>query len=157
MSVIKIEKFKNAVVNLLDETFDDVHGFYLDKNTSLFETLNQITAAEASIHVGGKCATLAAQVKHISFYFDVFDKSVRDPDYPKADWGKIWLTVNQVDEEEWKLIKTELRSNYNRILVLIEETSFWDDEAILGGAMDLIAHTAYHLGEIRQALCCLRM
>jgi hypothetical protein len=132
------------------------HGFYLDENTSLFETLDQIIAAEASIPVGGKCATLAAQVKHISFYLDIYEQYVRDPDIPKADWGEVWRTVNQVNDEEWKSIKTELRSNYNRILALIEETSFWDDEDVIGGAIDLIAHTIYHLGELRQALCCLR-
>ena len=26
----------------------------------------------------------------------------------------------------------------------------------LGGAMAALGHTAYHLGEIRQALCCLK-
>lgn len=157
MSVIQVDIFKKVLINLLDETFDHVHGFYLDNNTSLFETLDQITAKEASIPVGKKCATLAAQVKHISFYLDIYYKFVHDPAYPKADWGEIWRTVNEVNEEEWEMIKAELRSNYNQILALIEETSFWDDGVVLGGAMDLIAHTAYHLGEIRQALCWLRV
>lgn len=61
---------------LLDETFDNVHGFFLDKGTSMFETLAAISAEEASIPVGGKCPTLAAQVKHVAFYLDVLERSV---------------------------------------------------------------------------------
>jgi len=92
MTTIQSEHFTKAILTLLDETFDNVHGAYLDKNTSLFETLAGITAQEASIPVGGKCATLAAQVKHVAFYLDVVDKSVRDPSFPRVDWGEIWRT-----------------------------------------------------------------
>lgn len=73
MASIQSEHFTKALIVLLDETFENVHGYYLDKNTSLFETLASLTADEASIPVGGKCATLAAQVKHIAVYLDVID------------------------------------------------------------------------------------
>ncbi|MFO7537808.1 MAG: hypothetical protein R6X32_07075, partial [Chloroflexota bacterium] len=88
-ALIQPEHFTQALYALLDETFDNVQGYYLDKGTSLFETLATISAAEASIPVGGQCATLAAQVKHIAFYLDVVDNSVRDPNYPRADWDEI--------------------------------------------------------------------
>ena len=156
MSSIPPQHFTRALFALLDETFDNVQGFYLDKGTSLFETLADISAAEASIPVGGKCATLAAQVKHVAFYLDVVDKSVRDPGYPRVDWGEIWRTVSSVTPDEWEAIKAELRTNYNRILKLIEEMPTWSSEAEIGGAIAVVAHTAYHLGEIRQALCTLR-
>jgi hypothetical protein len=156
MSSIASEHFTKALVVLLDETFDNVQGAYLDRGTSLFETLADITAEEASIPVGGKCATLAAQVKHVAFYLDVVDKSVRNPNYPRVDWGEIWRTVSSVTPDEWTEIKTELRANYNRILKLIEDMPAWSGEKEIGGAIAVIAHTAYHLGEIRQALCTLR-
>jgi len=54
MSSIQSEYFTKALFTLLDETFDNIHGFYLDRNASLFETLANITADEASIPVGGK-------------------------------------------------------------------------------------------------------
>jgi hypothetical protein len=38
---------------------------------------------------------------------------------------------------------------------LFNKTEKWDDETI-GGSMAIIVHTAYHLGEIRQALCTLK-
>jgi hypothetical protein len=156
MSTIKPDHFTKALYALLDETFDNVQGFYLDGGNSLFETLADISAAEASIPVGGKCATLAAQVKHLAFYLEVTDKSTRDPSYPQVDWGEIWRTVGSVTPEEWDAIRAELRDNYQRILALIQDTPAWPSEAEIGGAMAVIAHSAYHLGEIRQALCTLR-
>lgn len=156
MNSIQTEQFVKALLVLLDETFENAHGYYLDKQTSLFETLAGITAEEASKPVGGKCATLAAQVKHIAFYLEVVEKSVQDPNYPPADWGEIWRTVKQVTPEEWQALQEELRTNYHKIIQLINSAPAWLSEAEIGGAMAIIAHTAYHLGEIRQALCTLR-
>lgn len=152
---IQTVHFTKALHSTLDETFDNVQGSYLDKGTSMFETLATISAEEASVLVGGRCATLAAQVKHVAFYLDVVEKSVRDPNYPPADWEEIWRTVSGVTPDEWDGIRAELRANYGRILRLIEDTPVWE-EAHIGGAVALIAHTAYHLGEIRQALCSLK-
>jgi len=156
MSTIQSEQFVNAIISLLDETFNQVHGYFLDKNTSLFETLAGISAEEASIPVGGKCASLAAQVKHISFYLDAIIQMIQNPDFQGVDWGEIWRTVEKVNEEEWDAIKQELSVNYNRILDLVKQTPDWSDERAIGGAIGVITHTAYHLGEIRQALCTLR-
>lgn len=155
MQSIDPAHFKAAFRRLLDETFDHVQGFYLDGGTSLFETLAGISAAEASIPVGGRCATLAAQVKHTAFYLDVVDRSVRDPNTPRADWGEIWRTVSAVSPEEWTAFQAELRANYNRILALMEDVPAWGEEQ-MAGSMAVLAHTAYHLGEIRQALCTLK-
>jgi hypothetical protein len=156
MITINAEHFTNALYTLLDETFDNVQGYYLDKGTSMFETLASISAAEASIPVGGKCATLAAQVKHVAFYLDVVDRSVRDPNTPKADWDEIWRTVSSVSPDEWAATQAELRASYDRIKKLIQDAPGWPSEAEIGGAIAVIAHTAYHLGEIRQALCTLK-
>lgn len=106
--------------------------------------------------MSGKCATLAAHVKHVAFYLDVIDKSVRDPHYPKVDWEEIWRTVKHVTPEEWEAIKVELRMNYDRIKKLIDETREWPSEQHIGGTIAVIAHTAYHIGAIRQALCTLK-
>lgn len=156
MNIIDTKHFTSALMTLLDETFDNVHGYYLDRGTSLFETLAGITAAEASIPVGGRCATLAAQVKHTAFYLDVIEASIRDPNYPRADWGEIWRTVHAVTPDGWAAIQAELRQSYDRIIALIEETSSWPGADEIGGAIALVVHTAYHLGEIRQALCTLK-
>jgi len=148
--------FTNALYGLLDETFDNVHGYYLDKGTSMFETLATISAEEASIPVGGQCATLAAQVKHVAFYLDVLEENVRTQKFEPVDWDKIWRETSTVTPEEWDAIQLSLRESYNRIKVLINDTPEWSSERQIGGAIATIVHTAYHLGEIRQALCVIK-
>ncbi len=147
---------KKALYLLLDETFDNVQGLYLDKGTSFFETLATISAEEASIPVGGQCATLAAQVKHTAFYLDVLEENVRTQKFEPVDWDKIWREVTAVSPQEWQTYQAELRQSYNRTKQLINDTTEWNNERVIGGAIAMIAHTAYHLGEIRQALCVLK-
>jgi hypothetical protein len=150
---IQTDHFIKALDALLDETFDNVQGYFLDKGTSMFETLATISAEEASVPVGGKCATLAAQVKHVAFYLDVLDKAVRTQQFERQDWDKIWRETRAVTPEEWEALKSSLRESYNRIKILINDTPEWSSERQIGGAIAIIVHTAYHLGEIRQALC----
>ena len=153
---IQAEHFTNALYTLLDEAFDNVHGYFLDKGTSLFETLATISAEEASAPVGGKCATLAAQVKHIAFYLELVERNVRSGTNEEADWGEIWRTTSAVTPEEWEEIKARLRAAYDSIRALIADTREWPNEEYVGGAIATVVHTVYHLGEIRQALCTLK-
>jgi len=155
-SQIQVDHFTKALYDVLDETFDNVRGYYLDGGTSLFETLATISAEEASIPVGGKCATLAAQVKHVAFYLDVLERSVRTATNEAVDWGEIWRTTEGVNPVEWEGLKAGLRDSYDRIKMLIHDMPAWPSEYEIGGAIAMIAHTAYHLGEIRQALCTIK-
>lgn len=152
---INPQDFLNSALALLEETFDQTRGIYLDKDTSLFCTLDTISAQEASIPVGGKCASLAAQVAHVIFYLDVLERYVVQHDTSPADWGKIWRTVERVSPEEWQALKDGLRSAYGRTVELFRSQEEWNEDSI-GGVMATIVHSAYHLGEIRQALCTLQ-
>ena len=153
--MIKQEDFLNNLFSLLDETFDNTHGHYLDKDTSLFRTLETVSAQEASIPVGGKCASLAAQVAHVTFYMEVLERAAIHNDTTPADWGEIWRTIEKVTPEEWDSFRDKLKATYLRINKLFHENPIWNDDTI-GGAMAIVVHTAYHLGEIRQALCTLK-
>lgn len=149
-------RFTKELFDILEEIFETHHGIFLDKNTSLFETLETITAAEASRPVGGKCASLAAQVAHVNFYLEVLERYLLTRDARDVDWGEIWRRVQAVTPNEWAASKAQLRETYQRITALLHNCETWDDEVIIGGALAIVVHTAYHLGEIRQALCTLR-
>ncbi|MEZ4712651.1 MAG: hypothetical protein R3A44_36020 [Caldilineaceae bacterium] len=153
---ISIEHYTNVIGYALKETFESVHGVYLDKGTSLFETLADISAAEASIPVGGKCATIAAQVEHTRFYLDVLEQYMLGQNPGKVDWAEIWNTVSAIDEAEWAAIQARLRASYQRVTASINGIETWRTEDEVGGPIAIIAHTAYHLGEIRQALCTIK-
>lgn len=153
---IESAQFTGALYMLLDETFDNVQGIFLDKGTSMFETLATISAEEASIPVGGQCATLAAQVKHTAFYLEVVERNMRSGTYERVDWGEIWRTTAAVTPEEWQAIKARLRTAYDSIRNLVADQTAWPSEQEIGGAIATVVHTAYHLGEIRQALCTIK-
>ena len=153
--MIKQEDFLNNLFSLLDETFDNTHGHYLDKDTSLCRTLETVSAQEASIPVGGKCALLAAQVAHVTFYMEVLERYVVYNASTPADWGEIWRTVEKVAPEEWDELKSNLKDTYCRIEKMFRDNQVWNDDSI-GGSLSIVVHTAYHLGEIRQALCTLK-
>ena len=63
-NAISQKLFTDELFAVLEETFETHHGIYLDKGTSLFETLETITAAEASRPVGGKCAAAVVLGEH---------------------------------------------------------------------------------------------
>ena len=153
---IQTQHFTQALNALLEEVFENVHGIILDKGTSMFETLADISAEEASIPVGGKCATLAAQVKHTAFYLDTLIHQVTSGQQSPVDWDDIWNNTRAVDADEWQAIIAGLRASYDGIKALVASAPGWPSERHIGGAIGAIAHTAYHLGEIRQALCTLR-
>jgi hypothetical protein len=147
------EHIVQDLFDILDEAFVTHHGIFLDEGTSLFETLDTITAAEASIPVGGKCAALAAQVAHVNFYLEVIEAYILKQDRGKVDWGEIWRRVNTVSPEEWNAYKDQLKETYQRIVSMLQNLQDWNEERPIGGALAIAVHTAYHLGEIRQALC----
>ena len=152
---IKAEDFSANLFKLMQETFETPSGIFLDKNTSLFQTLETVSAQEASIPVGGKCASLAAQVAHVTFFIEAFERFAIHQDTSPVDWGKIWRTVEKVTPEEWDTLKNNLKQTYERINNLFHENKTWNEDTI-GGALSIVVHTAYHLGEIRQALCVLK-
>ena len=143
------------LASLLDETFHTVHGHYLDKHTSLFETLATISAEEASQPIGDRCATLAAQVNHIRVYIEVLERSMRGEEVGQTDWAASWRVAG-VDDAEWEALKQRLDAASERVLATTRGRPPGDGAAALSGALAILAHTAYHLGEIRQALCTIK-
>lgn len=151
--MISPESFSKELFALLEETFETHHGIYLDKGTSLFETLNQVSAGEASIPVGNRCATIAAQVEHVIFYLEVLERCLAGEDVGRPDWGEIWSRVAGVTDTEWDELQDRLKATYAWIGNMLRGIKNWEDNDAIGCSMAIVVHTAYHLGEIRQALC----
>ncbi|MBC7930710.1 MAG: DinB family protein [Rubrivivax sp.] len=153
---IALEQFTKELFECLDETFDQHHGVYLDKGTSLFETLETTSAEEASRQIAENCATVAAQVEHVRFYLDVLGDAIQKEEVTKVDWREIWQTVREVTPEEWEAQKRRLKESYERVLATLKSYDKWEGEYGVAGALAILTHTAYHLGGIRQALCAIK-
>lgn len=152
---IPVERFTFTLFGLLTEAFESVYGIFLDRGTSLFETLDGITADEASQASSDRCATLAAQVNHVRFYLDVFEGYMLEAPPQEVDWQSSWQ-IGAVTAEEWESLKMSLRESYARVRRTMESFDSWDSDHRLGGALAIVVHTAHHLGEIRQMLCVVR-
>ena len=153
---IQQENFTKPLYDLLDEVFVTHHGIFLDKNTSLFETLASISAEQASRPVGGKCASLAAQVKHLTFYVDLLERYMLGENVGRVDWDEIWRTTEKVTPAEWTALIENANRAHARLVGKMQALKTWDNEDAIGAAMAIVVHTAYHLGEIRQAMCFLK-
>ena len=74
---IATESFTEQLFKFFEETFERVHGLYLDRGTSLFETLDSLTAEEASRRQSANSGSIAAKVEHVRFFLTVCDDSMR--------------------------------------------------------------------------------
>jgi hypothetical protein len=155
ISVISVERLTTELYAIFDETFENVHGIYLDSNTSLFETLATVSAEEASRPVSSRCASIAGQVEHVRFFIDVLERYIKDEKLGRVDWQGSWY-LKTVTPEEWAALKARLKDAYTSVLATLKSIDNWDGENELGGALSVAIHTAYHLGEIRQALCTIK-
>jgi hypothetical protein len=146
---IPVETVRHSLLALWEEITSHVNNFVLDEGTSLFETLADITAEEASRPVSKQSANLAAQVNHTWFYIDCLLTQSEN-----NDWDGSWQ-VGPVDDAAWQELIARLRASVEQVTQFMQTFEAWD-ERYLGGAIALIAHTSYHLGEIRQGIGVLR-
>jgi hypothetical protein len=151
-ATIAISDFRNAFFVLLDEIFvgGGEQDFVLDGGTSLVETLREISADEASVPVSARTASLAAEVNHIQVYLN----AMLNPG-TKVDWDASWTAVTQVDDSAWGALIDRLEETHQAIRGFAGTFEGWDSRYV-GGAMAMVVHTAYHLGEIRTGIGVIR-
>lgn len=149
---LNAQSVKNAISSAFQETFDDVVGMYLDTGDNLWATLDGVTAEQASVPIASGGNTIAAQIAHMTYYLDVMAEYMRGVK-PETDWAAAWKTTS-VNEDEWKDLRRALAERQQEILTLINAASedVFDDPDILGGTYGIVAHNAFHLGQIRHAL-----
>ena len=140
------------VTRMLREAFEGPPGpwtYFTDTapGTGVFPTIRGLTAAQASKVGGPGRTTIAGHIHHLSSSVALSAAELRG-EPASRDRSRSW-TVGTVDEAEWATLRARLREEYQNLLVAVETHALWDEDA-LGAAMGAIAHTAYHLGAIRQ-------
>jgi hypothetical protein len=144
----------SLLTRMLHEAFEGPPGpwtYFTDTTpgTGVFATLGGLTAAQASTVGGPGRTTIAGHVHHVSSSVVLSTQGLRG-ESPSRDRSGSW-TVSTVDEAEWAALRARLRDEYERLVVAVATRALWDEDA-LAVAMGAIAHTAYHLGAIRQRL-----
>ena len=143
------KQFLEAAAYLLRETFEGaIEGqpsAYLDAGVGMFATLDGISADAASADFNG--TTIAAQTEHAKFYLDRICEYMGGRTTP-VNWEDSWL-IETVSDEEWTALRSTVRVSYESALRCLVSITEWDEKKV-GMVFGLIAHSAYHLGSMRQ-------
>ncbi len=108
-------------------------------------TLEKLSAEQVSRSVNG--TSIAAQTEHAKFYLDRLCEFIGGRT-ERVNWEDSWL-IEDVSEEEWNALRETVRRSYENALRCFAENQDWSEDNV-GMAMGMLAHTAYHLGAIRQ-------
>lgn len=153
MGAIAEEVFTGSLFFILKETFEGpppkTSSAFLDQGCGLFQTVEKLTAEDASRAAGSGTKTIAAHCAHMKFYLDALHGYVQGSS-ERADWKQSWL-IQTVGPEEWESLKRELREAYAVVSEALRSVEDWGKRPV-GGAMAVVAHTAYHLGAVRQLM-----
>lgn len=157
MSTIKVDEFKNPLLMLLAEAFgvsDAANGFFMDDGHSgLLGTLDGLTAVTASARLRPVNATIAAHTNHVLFLLDLFMAYERG-EQPSHDWEGSWK-VQLVDDAAWDALRADVRARYGEVTGALRARTDWPEQAVSVAIM-LLAHVAYHTGEIKQIITSLQ-
>lgn len=142
-------QFVESVAYLLRETFEGSPpgqpSAFLDRGVGFFTTIDPLTAVAASTEFHG--TTVAAQTEHAKFYLDRLCEFLHGRT-ASVNWEDSWL-IETVNDDEWAALRTTVRKSYEDVLRCLAEITNWN-ERHAGMAVGMVAHTAYHLGAIRQ-------
>lgn len=149
MEGISKQHFTAAVAYLLRESFEGSPegqaSAYLDRGIGFFSTLDKLSAADASREFSG--TTIAAQTEHAKFYLDRLCEFIGGRT-ERVNWEDSWL-IETVNDTEWDALRMTVRRSYENVLRCIAAVDDWTEDRT-GMAIGMVAHTAYHLGAIRQ-------
>src|SRR4029079_10564982 len=146
---IPVATFAEATAYLLHETFEGSPegqpSAYLDRGTGFFSTLAHLSAEQVSRDLEG--TTIAAQTEHAKFYLDRLCEFIGGRT-EKVNWEDSWL-IETVNDDEWTALRATCTPAYENALKCLAGVDSWDTMKA-GMAIGLVAHSAYHLGAIRQ-------
>jgi len=148
--------FQRAVSKLLTEIFNGPPGaeaYILNPgDPGLHRQLETISASTASRQAIPGRSSIAAHTDHVHFGLSLLVRWLSGEENPfaGADWNGSWQRTT-VTEEQWRARRDSLREKADAWQKAVAARSDWDD-VTAAGALSTIAHTAYHLGAIRQIL-----
>lgn len=144
---------QTSVRNMLREAFEgppnprETWFTNNEANFGIFGVLKVLSADEASTLVHGN--TLAAHAHHVRYHLSGTNALLETGKYPKMDWGTSWAKTS-VTAREWEEVQVALQHEYTRLMRALECVG--GSEEIANEILASLAHSAYHLGAMRQML-----
>jgi hypothetical protein len=148
--------FKRRLSMLLTEIFDGPpasEAYVLNPgDPGLIRQLDSIDAAAASARPMPGKTTIASHVDHLAHGLTLMNRWAAGDEnaFAGADWNASWQRTT-VTDEQWQSLRARLAREAAAWQKVVESRTDWD-EITASGALSSAAHTAYHLGAIRQIL-----
>lgn len=145
---------RDQLLAVLQEAFEGPRqswSYFTDPGptSGFLGTVEALSAEEVSRPFGPSGNTIAAHAYHAAFGLAVSSAWIGGDRTP-PNWRDSWK-LKTVDDATWAKLRDQLQREYEDLTRVIESIDLSNPEA-LGGAVGAIAHTAYHLGAIRQGL-----
>jgi len=148
--------FQRALSNMLTEIFNGPPGqeaYVINPgDPGLLRQLDTIDASVASKQLMPGRSTIAAHVDHVHFGLAIMNRWAAGEENPwaGADWNGSWQRP-PVTEDQWRTLRDNLRREADVWRNVVANRASWND-LWASAALSTAAHTAYHLGAIRQIL-----
>lgn len=120
-----------------------------EPDCSVLGTVRHLTAAQAWHKPGGLAHSVAEHVAHILFSLNHAAKCASAGRELEADWNTSWY-VGQPDPAQWLSLQRQLREAHLRLRMWVHADETFESRDNIARLVATIAHTAYHLGAIRQ-------
>jgi hypothetical protein len=152
--------FQRALSNMLMELFDGPPGqeaYVLNPgDPGLLRQLDTIDAKIASTPPTQGQKSIAAHVDHVQFGLAILNRWAAGEANPwaGANFNASWERTS-VAEDQWRALRDGLRREADKWREAVGARTNWDDMSAAAG-LSTVAHTAYHLGAIRQILAALQ-
>ena len=148
--------FQRALSKLLIEIFNGPparEAYLLNPgDPGLLRQLDSIDADDASNRPMAGKSTIAAHVDHVCYGLSLLNRWAEGEANPwaSADWEVSWRRTT-VSDDQWRALRATLLREVESWQKHVKARVDWDDISA-AGALASAAHTAYHLGAIRQIL-----
>lgn len=148
--------FVDAVSKLLVELFDGPPGreaYILNPgDAGLLRQLDTVSARLANERPMPGRTTIAQHAAHVAYGLSLLNRWSDGEANPwaDADWDAAWK-VQVTNDAEWRAVRDDLRREVSAWQRNASHDRTWDDLAA-AGTLASVAHSAYHVGAIRQIL-----
>lgn len=144
---------RDTLLGLLGELADgppsDMAFIVNPGDRGLLRSLALLPAAEASRRRDGR-SSVAAHTQHLRFGLHLLNKWIRGDEnaFADANYAESW-GHQSVTDDEWRDLREALERELREWASAIATPRQWDAMS-LSAVVSSVAHTAYHMGAIRQ-------
>ncbi len=157
MDAIETTTIIQSIVDLLTEAYagppNPSSTWFIDNepDSGILGLIAGVSPSEAAWSTSGgdqPGTSIAAHVEHLRWSLANTNAEIRGE--PGGKWAESWSVLG-TDEAGWNRLRQELRSEFETLLQQIQQQKPLSGD-YLTGALALLPHAAYHLGNIRQLI-----